>query len=96
MNHVRQKQTVLYALAAIVLLLQSFAVWHDAEHSFHHADAQCERLNAINHIPFATINADISILSVLKSVFIETDSSVPTLPATQLSHYSIRAPPVFS
>jgi hypothetical protein len=45
----------IYALIAAVLLLQSLAIWHDAEHAFHEEHALCDTLNAINHTPLADV-----------------------------------------
>lgn len=90
------KRHYLYVLAAIVLLLQSFAVWHDAEHPFHKAEAQCERLNAIGHFPLADVAADVSIYLQQAVISLEVDSLVTTLPFAQRQSYLIRAPPAFS
>jgi hypothetical protein len=85
-----------YALAAIVLLLQSFAVWHDAEHAFHTAEAQCERLNAINHLPVADISPEINVVQLSSHVDSKQTPYVFLLPASPRSQHAIRAPPVFS
>lgn len=94
--HTYQKRHYLYVLVAIVLLLQSFAVWHDAEHPFHKAEAQCERLNAIGHFPLADVAADVSIYLQQAVISLEVESPVTTLPFAQRQSYLIRAPPVFS
>lgn len=80
----------------MVLLLQSFAVWHDAEHPFHHAQAQCERLNAITHLPGFDWIADIQVSTTFQIVSTETYVLSPTLPASRLQSYFIRGPPLFS
>ncbi|MCX4193329.1 hypothetical protein [Methylophaga sp. OBS1] len=87
---------VLLALAAIVLLLQSFAVWHDAEHAFHTAEAQCERLNAINHLPAADIYPELAFGIQTETSFFESSVYHAHLPATTRRQHAIRAPPVFS
>lgn len=46
-----QTRSIPYVLIAILLLMQAFAVWHDAEHAFHDHVAQCERYEAITHLP---------------------------------------------
>lgn len=96
MFHPHIKRHWFYALAAIVLLLQSFAVWHDAEHAFHTADAQCERLNGINHLPVADITPDIVVAQ--RSVTVERESAIYvfSLPVSSRSQHAIRAPPTFS
>lgn len=86
----------LYALAAIVLLLQSFAVWHDAEHGFHTAAEQCERLNAINHLPVADITPEL-VVTVLATLVDYTETTHRSLIVSRPDQqYAIRAPPVFS
>lgn len=87
---------VLLALAAIVLLLQSFAVWHDAEHAFHTADAQCERLNAINHLPAADISPELALGIQTEAIAFESSVYRFNLPASTRQQHAIRAPPVFS
>jgi predicted urease superfamily metal-dependent hydrolase len=86
----------LYALAAMVLLLQSFAVWHDAEHPFHTAEAQCERLNAINHLPAVDLTPELAV--TIHSAPVELAGT--TYPSVLVSRpdyqQAIRAPPVFS
>lgn len=94
--HTYQKRHYLYVLVAIVLLLQSFAVWHDAEHAFHHAEAQCDRLNAIGHVPLADLATDVSVHWHQTILSLEEDFTVTTLPLAQHRSYLIRAPPVFS
>jgi hypothetical protein len=86
----------LYALAAIVLLLQSFAVWHDAEHAFHTAAEQCERLNAINHLPAADITPELAV-TIHSAPAEMAETTYRFLLATRPEQqHAIRAPPVFS
>jgi hypothetical protein len=92
----RQKNGFLLLLAAMVLLLQSFAVWHDAEHPFHHEQAQCERLNAITHLPGFDWVAEIHVSTELQVVSIEPTHATVSLPATRLQSYFIRGPPLTS
>lgn len=54
----------LYLLAAAVLLLQSFAIWHDVEHPFHTADSQCERLDGIHHTPAVDHSPSLAVVPV--------------------------------
>lgn len=93
---INHKRHWFYALAAILLLLQSFAVWHDAEHAFHTAEAQCERLNAINHLPAADITPELAVSLQSEVIGLETPSYAFYLPATSERQHAIRAPPVFS
>ena len=46
---------LLYPLIALLLLMQSFAVWHGAEHSFHIEDEQCERFEAFSQAPTGAV-----------------------------------------
>jgi hypothetical protein len=95
LNRHRHRQ-YLYALAVIILLLQSFAVWHDTEHPFHTTEAQCERLNAINHLPFADITPELAITLHVATVTLASPSYSFSLPVTARQQHAIRAPPVFS
>lgn len=96
MFNLHHKRYALYALAAIVLLLQSFAVWHDVEHPFHTAQAQCERFDAISHAPLADITPSIAITLQTTVVSSDTPQFAFLLPSTPRRAYSIRAPPLFS
>lgn len=86
----------LYLLAALVLSLQSFAIWHDTAHPFHTADAQCERLEIIKHMP--VVNANPSLLvsgtPVLVQIIAVADHHL-TVKNRHLPQL-IRGPPVFS
>lgn len=93
-HHTRRH--LFYLLAAIVLLLQSFAVWHDAEHPFHTADLQCERLDAISHLPGLDTVADVPVLRAYLSHFVAPPASLAVLPNRQRSQHAIRAPPTHS
>lgn len=86
----------LYLLAAMVLSLQSFAIWHDTEHPFHTADAQCERLEIIKHTP---------VVDATPSQLVATTTVVMHIVAVAGQHLTvknrhlpqlIRGPPVFS
>lgn len=90
------KRHWLYALAAMLLLLQSFAVWHDAEHAFHTAEAQCERLNAINHLPAADITPELAVSLNSTVISYETASYAFELAVSPRQQHAIRAPPAFS
>ncbi|MCX4188532.1 hypothetical protein [Methylophaga sp. OBS4] len=90
------KRHLFYLLAAIVLLLQSFAVWHDAQHPFHTAEAQCERLNAISHLPGADLVPDLAVSTSFVTVSVDEATAISTLPARQREQHPIRAPPAYS
>lgn len=96
MRQIQYKRQWFYLLAAVVLLLQSFAIWHNATHPFHTSEIQCERFNAINHLPGADLQAEISIAQHFVSVSTEQDAPLQTLPARQREQHPIRAPPTYS
>lgn len=83
----------LYLLAAVVLLLQSFAIWHDVEHPFHQAELQCERLDAISHAPAVDHTPSLAVIPVSASTsgVLKPAGSIVSdrKPATS----SIRGPP---
>ena len=88
-----QQHQLLYLLTALLLLMQSFAIWHDAEHAFHIEDEQCERFEAFGHAP--TIDQPVTLptlfttpFSVVNAVQIDT-----FLANRQRDAYAIRAPP---
>ncbi|MCX4190204.1 hypothetical protein OMP94_07910 [Methylophaga sp. OBS3] len=86
----------LYLLAALVLSLQTFAIWHDTTHPFHKAEAQCERLEAISHTP--VVNATPTLIVATTYVVLHFVSGVEQH-YTAKSRYLpqlIRGPPVFS
>lgn len=96
MFNIQSKRNILYVMTAILLLLQSFAVWHEVAHPFHIDEVQCERLSAINHLPSADLHSNVNIPHHF--VAIETDNSIFsfTLPVRQREQHTIRAPPVIS
>lgn len=96
MFNLRQQQKILYLLAAVVLLLQSFAVWHDVDHPFHTSSTQCERLHAINHLPVADITPELAVSLHTESISSEKPHYVLVLPNQPRYQHSIRAPPQFS
>tara|TARA_R110002111_G_scaffold109732_2_gene168909 strand:+ start:1196 stop:1486 length:291 start_codon:yes stop_codon:yes gene_type:complete len=91
----RQHQ-LLYLLTALVLLMQSFAVWHDAEHPFHSETEQCERFEAFGHSP--TLDHIVTSTFIFTALFnvVETFQPNTFLPSSQRDAYAIRAPPLFS
>ena len=91
-----QQRHWLYALTAMVLLLQSFAVWHSAEHPFHTADIHCERFNAINHLPVADITPELVVSFQTAPVEFSQSSYVSQLVNRLDKLQAIRAPPLFS
>lgn len=96
MHNSRHHFKWLYLLAALVLSLQSFAIWHDTAHPFHTADAQCERLEIIKHTPVVNANPPslVSSTTVLVHIVAIADHHL-TVKNRHLPQL-IRGPPVFS
>ncbi len=85
----------LVLLTAILLLMQSFAVWHDAEHAFHAEDEQCESFEAFaKHSPINTLNS-IPALHISRFILEITVFQDDQVNIEQRDAYTIRAPPRF-
>jgi len=91
----RQHQ-LLYLLTALLLLMQSFAVWHDAEHAFHSQSEQCERFEAFNHAPTLDHIVSTPPLFTIRFSVVQAAQVNTFLPSSQREAYAIRAPPLFS
>lgn len=92
----RHTKYLLWLFAAALLLMQSIAVWHDAEHAFHDHIALCDQLNVVSHTP-STDNYNQLTIAVWQQYF-QLEASV-TLPARFENFYlsfAIRAPPISS
>jgi hypothetical protein len=93
-----QQTRLLYFITALLLFMQSLALWHDVEHPFHgHEDGiQCERFEAFTNSP-ALDNVD-SLSDIASADASELISSFFTtfFFNKQRDTYSIRAPPTFS
>jgi hypothetical protein len=95
-NSIIKQRQWLYLLTALVLLMQSFAIWHDASHAFHIASDQCQRFESISHTPSLDLVA--SILPQLTTQCSVTEPSVTiTFALKRLrENHNIRGPPTFS
>ena len=93
---VPRQMRLIILLAATVLLMQSLAVWHDAEHAFHDHTAECDRLIFVSqHSPLASTPALIA--SIRQAIFrVDVTPTVSQIPRLTSYQYGIRAPPVFS
>ena len=85
-----------YLIAALLLLMQTFSVWHDSTHPFHIASVQCEQMAAVEHN-----STKPSVPLLLPSFIVRYTERLPIISpriiGRQLSdNHSIRAPPVFS
>ena len=97
MSNQHSQRYWLALLTAVMLLMQSFAIWHDAEHAFHVAEAaeeQCERFEAFGHAPTLDLVASVSPLYTTQITVVEAVPSTPLLTSRQRETYAIRAPPV--
>lgn len=96
MNHIIKQRQWLYLLTALVLLMQSFAIWHDASHPFHLASDQCQRFESVSHTPTLALAA--SILPQLISQYSVTEPVITSTYASKRlrDSHGIRAPPSFS
>ncbi len=96
MSITRHHHKWLYLLAALLLSLQSFAIWHDTAHPFHTADAQCERLEIIKHTPVVGDTPPLLMThtATLSQIIVVADQHL-TVKNRHLPQL-IRGPPVFS
>lgn len=96
MNRIIKQRQWLYLLTALVLLMQSFAIWHDASHPFHLASDQCQRFESISHTP--TLDLATSILPQLTKQYSSAEPSftLTYAPKRLRDNHAIRAPPTFS
>jgi hypothetical protein len=96
MQKVHHQRHWLALLTAILLLMQSFAIWHDAEHAFHTAEEQCERFEAYGHSPTLDVISSLSISFATRTSAVEVIPASSPLLNRQREAYAIRAPPIFS
>ena len=88
-----QQHRLLYLVTVLLLLMQSFAIWHDAEHAFHAENEQCERFEAFGHAP--TLDHIVTLPTLFTTPFsvvnaVQTDTFLAN---RQRDAYAIRAPP---
>jgi hypothetical protein len=91
-----QQHRLIYLLTALLLLMQSFAIWHDAEHAFHIEDEQCERFEAFGHAPTLDHAVTPPVLFTTPFNVVHTVQADTFLASRQRDAYAIRAPPIFS
>lgn len=91
-----KQHRLLYFITALVLLMQSFAVWHDAEHAFHAENEQCERFEAFANSPALDLVPDSPVITTTQISVIKAVQSITLLQYKQREAYAIRAPPTFS
>lgn len=86
----------LYLLAALLLFMQTFALWHDATHPFHLASTQCDQMAAVSHN-----STKLTTPVLLPSFYAQFTEILPVnrfraIERQFYGNHSIRAPPVFS
>lgn len=96
MSQSHQQRYWLALLTALLLLMQSFAIWHDAEHAFHTAEEQCERFEAFGHVPTLDIISSVYPLYTTQIAVVKAVPFPPLLPSRHRKTYAIRAPPTLS
>ena len=96
MNRIIKQHQWLYLLTALVLLMQSLAIWHDAEHPFHIASDQCQRFESISHTPTLDL-VSIILPQLTKQYSVAEPITTITYAEKRLrDNHAIRAPPHFS
>ena len=96
MNRIIKQRQWLYLLTALVLLMQSFAIWHDTEHTFHVTSDQCQRFESISHTPTLDL-----ITAILPQPTTQFSAAEPSVTLTYVikrlrENHTIRGPPTFS
>ena len=89
-----KQHQLLYFITALLLLMQSLAIWHDAEHAFHAEDEQCERFEAFANSPALDIVPHLSVTTVAYNTVANAVQSITLRQNKQRDAYAIRAPPV--
>lgn len=84
---------MLYFTTVLLLLMQSFAIWHDAEHPFHNETEQCERFEAFANSPTLDLVPHLPIISTTPTVVVLATQAVTLHHYKQREAYAIRAPP---
>lgn len=96
MNRILKHRQWLYLLTALVLLMQSFAIWHDTEHPFHITSDQCQRFESISHTP--TLDLATAITPQLTLQYSVAEPAVTLTYALKRirENHTIRGPPTYS
>ncbi len=96
MTNLKQQRQWLYLLTAFMLLMQSFAFWHDASHPFHIANEQCAQFHAVSHTPSFDLPSSNLPLYFQQLIAIEPTIHVALISELAVENYHIRAPPLSS
>jgi len=95
-HYINQHRHWPYLLAALLLLMQSFAIWHDVSHPFHIADVECERFESISHTPTVDLTHTISPIWTGTFSLVQAPLIIAFSQQRLRDNHSIRAPPIFS
>jgi len=95
-NSITHQRQWLYLLTALVLFMQSFALWHDASHPFHLTEDQCQRFESVSHTPSIAPALAITIEFTTQSSVDEPLINITYAEKRLREHHAIRAPPTFS
>jgi|AZIC01.1.fsa_nt_gi hypothetical protein len=96
MKRVLPSYRLLYLLAAILLGMQSFAIWHDTTHPFHHVSQECSKFEAISKSPTADLATSPQLLTLFSVASIKHIDATPLLRQHLQTTPPIRAPPKYS
>lgn len=96
MNRIIQQRQWLCLLAALVLLMQSFSIWHDVQHAYHAESEQCERFEAFANSPTLDHVPHTLVITARQTRHTEAFQIISLLQANKHEAYAIRAPPLFS
>lgn len=96
MKNIINQRRWLYLLTALLLFMQSFAIWHDVSHPYHTSSEQCERLESISHTPTLDIVTSLPLQFITHSCVVEPLFSVAFVSTKLRDNHSIRAPPISS
>jgi succinate dehydrogenase hydrophobic anchor subunit len=88
-----KQHQLLYFITALLLIMQSLAIWHDAEHPFHVENQQCERFETFANSPTLDIVPHLSVITTAYHAVINVAQPVTLGQSKQRDAYAIRAPP---
>lgn len=92
----RHSKHLIWLLAVIVLLIQTMAVWHDAEHAFHEHIALCDQFNSVSHTPTITLTNSLDIQVRQPYLQLIVAAVVAGSFGNTCHAFTIRGPPTFS
>ena len=96
MNRIIKQRQWLYLLTALVVLMQSFAIWHDTEHRFHVTSDQCQRFESVSHSPTLDLVSPILPQLTTQCSVVEPSVTITYALKRLRENHTIRGPPTFS